>query len=158
MSEASILTAGRVKKPTAAATKQFARQVRWQQRAQQHSEPDSPQPSASKATSSHKRSNLGKAQSNSSSSTLLTAIQKQQKADKYIDRILRKQGGRLHKVRPLLAAAPARRPDSGDQHKKWGVSEGLMAELGGLNRQQAPEEDDYGSEQDHYFSEDDEDV
>lgn len=150
-----------MKKPTAAATKQFARQVRWQQRAQQQSsEPDSPQPSAtaSKGVAPQRRSNLGKAQSNSSSSTLLAAIQKQQKADKYIDRILRKQGGRLHKVRPVLAPAPAGRQEGKAQGMRWGVSEGLMAELGGLRRGQPAEEDDYGSEQDHYFSDDDADV
>lgn len=148
-----------MKKPTAAATKQFARQVRWQQRAQQQlSDLDSPTPSAAdKASSSHRRSNLGKSQSNSSSSTLLTAIQKQHKADKYIDRILRKQGGRLHKVRPVLAAVPAEhaaRRDGVPQGKRMNVSNGFLAELGALNRCQPAEEDEYGSEQDDYFSDD----
>lgn len=106
---------------------------------------------------SHRRSNLGNSQSNTSSSTLLTALQKQQKADKYIDRILRKQGGRLHKVRPELAAKPAGRPGPGGQRTREFVSEGLMAQLGALNKRQPVEEDDYGSEQDHYFSDEDND-
>lgn len=147
-----------MKKPTAAATKQFARQVRWQQRAQQQaSSSPEPSPGSTRSNLGHKPSNLGK--SHSSNSTLLTAIHKQQKADKYIDRILRKQGGRLHKVRPVLAAAPGvshdGRPPLGRQRISQGVTSGVVAEIGSLSWQQPVEEDDYESEQDHYFSDDD---
>ncbi|KAL0031794.1 hypothetical protein WJX79_007784 [Trebouxia sp. C0005] len=49
---------GRVRKPSAAATKQWARQVRWQQRAQEQSDDDSPQPAAQTTGLHRQRSNL----------------------------------------------------------------------------------------------------
>ena len=150
-----LVAAGRVKKPSVAASKQWARQVRWQQRAQEQSDDDSPQPCAQHTSKQQPRSNLSKPQRGSATSTLLAAIHKQDKADKYIDRILRKQGGRLHKVKPAGAASAIMQAGQVSQRSSQHATNGLMAQLQALGRQQPVDEDMYESEQDHYFSEDD---
>ena len=132
-----------------AATKQWARQVRWQQRAQEQSDGDSPQLAAETARHPQHSSKVGDSQRGSATSTLLAAIHKQDKADKYIDRILRKQGGRLHKV---TAAVPA--SAKVNQRSNQRATPGLLAELQAMGKQQPVDEDMYESEQDHYFSED----
>ncbi|KAA6420549.1 MAG: hypothetical protein FRX49_09710 [Trebouxia sp. A1-2] len=146
---------GRVRKPSAAATKQWARQVRWQQRAQEQSDDDSPQPAAQTTGLHRQRSNLGNSQRASATSTLLAAIHKQDKADKYIDRILRKQGGRLHKLKAVPVAAASLQASKGSQRGSQHATNGVMAELQAMGRQQPENDDMYDSEQDHYFSEDD---
>lgn len=146
---------GRVKKPSAAATKQWARQVRWQQRAQAQSDSESPQASQHPTGRSQQRSNLGKPERASATSTLLAAIHKQDKADKYIDRILRKQGGRLRKVKAAPVPAAAGHAGRVKQQQSQQATTGVMAELQALGRQEPVDEDMYESEQDHYFSEDD---
>ena len=150
---------GRVKKPTVAATKQWARQVRWQQRAQEQINEDSPQAPSQPANYNQARSNLGKPQGSSATSSLLAAICKQDKADKYIDRILRKQGGKLHKFRaaPVPPATAAGAKAKQQQHGQQAAT-GVMAELQALNRSRPVDEDIYDSEQDEYFSDDDGDA
>ena len=153
------MVSGRIKKPSAAATKQWARQVRWQQRAQEQSDDDSPQPAAQTTSLHRQRSNLGSSQHSSqrasATSTLLAAIHKQDKADKYIDRILRKQGGRLHKLKAVPVATASLQASKASQRGSQHATNGVMAELQALGRQQPENEDVYDSEQDHYFSEDD---
>ena len=146
--------AGRVKKPTAAATKQWARQVRRQQRAQEQSDDDLP------PTTHHtqQQSRLGKPVRGSATSTLLAAIQKQNKADKYIDRILRKQGGRLHKLKAAPVPSNKAQASKATQPSSQHATQGLMEELQALGRHQPVDADMYDSEQDHYFSEEDEEV
>ncbi|DBB06669.1 TPA: hypothetical protein ACH3X1_012180 [Trebouxia sp. C0004] len=146
---------GRIKKPSAAATKQWARQVRWQQRAQEQSDDDSPQPVAQTTSLHRQRSNLGSSQRASATSTLLAAIHKQDKADKYIDRILRKQGGRLHKLKAAPVASASLQASKASHRGSQHATNGVMAELQALGRQQPENEDMYDSEQDHYFSEED---
>ena len=153
------IPAGRVKKPTAAATKQWARQARRHQQAQEQGSDDSPQPSAQQTAGPSQRSKQSQPHHNSATRTLLAAIHRQDKADKYIDRILRKQGGRLHKAKPLAAPSgslqPARGNHKGSQRQRLHANDGVMAELQALNRQQQPaDEDMYESEQDHYFTDD----
>lgn len=148
-------TSGRIKKPTAAASKQWARQVRWQQRAQEQSCDDSPQPPSQPLQ--QQPSKLSKPQQSSATSSLLAAIHKQDKADKYIDRILRKQGGRLHKLRAAPAAAAAVHTaalTASQRQNQQQAATGVMAGLQALRRRQPVDEDMYESEQDHYFSED----
>lgn len=151
----SGMVSGRIKKPSAAATKQWARQVRRQQRAQEQSDDDSPQPAAQTTTLHWQRSNLGSNQRASATSTLLAAIHMQDKADKYIDRILRKQGGRLHKLKAVPVASASLQASKASQRGSQHATNSVMAELQALGRQQPENEDMYESEQDHYFSEED---
>ena len=144
----SGIVSGHIKKPSAAATKQWARQVRWQQRAQEQSDDESPQPAAQTTSLHRQRSNLA-------TSSLLAAIHKQDKADKYIDRILRKQGGRLHKLKAVPVASASLQASKASQRGSQHATNGVMAELQALGRQQPENEDMYDSEQDHYFSEED---
>ena len=136
-----------------AATKQWARQVRWQQRAQEQSDDESPQASHHPTERSQQRSKLGNPQRGSATSSLLAAIHKQDKADKYIDRILRKQGGRLRKFQ--AAPVPSVGGHVGMPQQSQQATTGVMAELQALGTQEPVDEDMYDSEQDHYFSEDD---
>ena len=129
--------------------------MRWQQRAQEQSDTDSPQPSAQPSSHQQQRSKLGNTQRGSATATLLAAIHKQDKADKYIDRILRKQGGRLHKLKAAPVASASLQAGKVHQHGSRHATDGLMAELQALGRQQPVDDDMYESEQDHYFSEDD---
>ena len=136
-----------------AATKQWARQVRWQQRVQEQSEDESPQESHHPTEPSQQRSKLGNPQRGYATSSLLAAIHKQDKADKYIDRILRKQGGRLRKFK--AAPVPSVGGHVGMQQQSQHATTGVLAELQALGTQEPVDEDMYDSEQDHYFSEDD---
>ena len=152
--------AGRVKKPSAAATKQWARQVRRQQQAQEQATPDSPI-EATQTLSQHtsqrqgQRSKLGQPQHSSATRTLLAAIHQQDQADKYIDRILRKQGGRLHKAKPPAKLLTGDlQTGKSKQRQLQHDSQGVIAELQSLGQQQPADEDIYDSEQDYYFDED----
>lgn len=150
-----VTVPGRVKKPSAAATKQWARQVRWQQRAQEQSDNESPQASHQSTDCSQQRSNLGNPHRASATSSLLAAIHKQDKADKYIDRILRKQGGRLRKFKAAPVPSVGGHVGRAKQHQGQQATSGVMAELQALGTQGLVDEDMYDSEQDHYFSDND---
>lgn len=150
-----VIVPGRVKKPSAAATKQWARQVRWQQRAQEQSNDESPQASHHPTEHSQQQSKLGNPQRGSATSSLLAAIHKQDKADKYIDRILRKQGGRLRKLKAAPVPSVGGHADRAKQQQNQQATTGVMAELHALGTEEPVDEDMYDSEQDHYFSEDD---
>ena len=150
-----VIVPGRVKKPSVAATKQWARQVRWQQRAQEQSSNESPQASHQPTEHSQQQNNVGKPQHGSATSSLLAAIHKQDKADKYIDRILRKQGGRLRKFKAPPVPYVGGHVGRAKQHKSQQATNGVMAGLQALGTQELVDEDMYDSEQDHYFSEDD---
>lgn len=152
----NVIVPGRVKKPSMAATKQWARQVRWQQRAQEQSDDESPQASHLQPTErSQQQSKLGNPQRGSATSSLLAAIHKQDKADKYIDRILRKQGGRLRKFKAAPVLSVGGHAGRAKQQQKQQATTGVMAELHALGTEEPMDEDMYDSEQDHYFSEDD---
>ena len=86
---------------------------------------------------------------------MLAAIHKQDKADKYIDRILRKQGGRLRKFKAAPGPSIGGHGDRVRQQQGQQATMGVMAELQALGRQEPVDEDVYESEQDHYFSDDD---